>query len=51
MVIPAKVWDANFDANTILLYGHISTLASKNGYAHASNGYFEKVLNVSTTTS
>jgi len=50
MVIPAKVWDANFDANTILLYGHISTLASKNGYAHASNGYFEKVLNVSTTT-
>ncbi len=50
MVIPAKVWDANFNANTILLYGHISTLASKNGYAHASNGYFEKVLNVSTTT-
>jgi len=50
MVIPAIVWNAKFDSTTILLYGHISTLANKNGYAHASNSYFEKVLNVSTST-
>ena len=50
MVIPAIVWNAKFDSTTILLYGHISTLANKNGYAYANNSYFEKVLNVSTST-
>jgi len=50
MVIPASVWDSDLDQKSILLYGHISTLASKNGYAHALDSYFEKVLGISKRT-
>lgn len=50
MVIPASVWESNLDEKSILLYGHIATLANKSGYAYANNGYFEKVLKISTTT-
>lgn len=50
MVIPASVWDSNLDAKSILMYGHITVLANKTGYCYASNKYFERVLDISTST-
>jgi len=51
MVIPSTVWgDTNLTKVQILLYGHIATLANKNGYCYATNEYFSKQLGVSKTT-
>lgn len=50
MVIPANVWDSDLSAKAILCYGHITVLANKGGFCYANNKYFEKVLDVSTTT-
>lgn len=50
MVIPASVWESDLSDKTILLYGHIATLANKNGYAYASDSYFEKALKTSKRT-
>ena len=50
MVIPANVWDSGLNAKAILCYGHITVLANKGGFCYANNKYFEKVLDVSTTT-
>jgi len=50
MVIPANVWDSDLNAKAILCYGHITVLANKGGFCYANNNYFEKVLDVSTTT-
>jgi hypothetical protein len=50
MVIPATVWDAPIRDKAKLCYGHITVLANKTGYAYATNSYFAKVLNVSTTS-
>ena len=50
MNIPATVWDTDLNAKAILCYGHITVLANKGGYCYANNKYFERVLNVSTST-
>lgn len=50
MVIPASVWESNLSDKTILLYGHIATLANKEGYAFALDDYFAKALKCSTRT-
>ncbi len=50
MVIPANVWESNLNPKAILCYGHITVLANKGGFCYANNKYFEKVLDVSTTT-
>ena len=51
MVIPSIIWgDTNLTKVQILLYGHIATLANKNGYCYATNEYFSKQLGVSKTT-
>lgn len=50
MVIPAKVWNTKINPQAILLYGHISVLANKNGYCWATNNYFEQALGISEAT-
>lgn len=50
MNIPAKVWDSELNAKAILMYGHITVLANKEGYCYSGNAYFEKVLNISTSS-
>ncbi len=50
MVIPASVWDTDLSDMTKILYGHITVLSNKNGYCHASNSYFTKVLKTSAST-
>jgi len=50
MVIPAKVWDTEISAGSVLTYGHISVLANKKGFCYASNSYFMKKLKCSVST-
>ena len=50
MVIPSKIWDSKLDAKSILMYGHITVLANKGGFCYANNKYFERVLDISTST-
>lgn len=46
-IIPANVrYDENLKANEKLLYGEITSLASKNGECLASNNYFAKLYKV-----
>jgi hypothetical protein len=44
MVIPASVWGAEISPQAKLLYGHITVLANKNGYAYCSNTFLAKIL-------
>jgi hypothetical protein len=50
MVIPAPVWNAEITAKAMILYGHVSVLAKKEGYCFANNKYFEKVMKMSSST-
>ncbi len=50
MVIPATVWGADIADKAKILYGHIATLANKQGYAHATNSYYAKQLGCTTKT-
>lgn len=50
MVIPAPIWSAEITAKAMILYGHVSVLAKKEGYCFADNKYFEKVMKISTST-
>jgi predicted transcriptional regulator len=50
MVIPAPIWSAEITAKAMILYGHVSVLAKKEGYCFANNKYFEKVMKISTST-
>ena len=45
MIIPASVWNSKkLSPNAKLLYGHITVLANKNGFAYCSNAYLARVL-------
>jgi hypothetical protein len=50
MVIPAPVWNAEITAKAMILYGHVSVLAKKEGYCFANNKYFERVMKMSSST-
>jgi hypothetical protein len=50
MVIPAEVWESNLTAKAMILYGHISVLASKEKYCWANNQYFIKTMKISEAT-
>ena len=50
MVIPATVWAADIPDKAKILYGHIATLANKQGYAHATNSYYAKQLDCAKST-
>lgn len=50
-VIPASVrYDERLKANEKLLYGELTALSQKDGFAFASNGYFAKLYGVSKET-
>ena len=50
-VIPASVrYDERLKANEKLLYGELTALSRKDGFAFASNGYFAKLYGVSKET-
>lgn len=50
-VIPANVrYDERLKANEKLLYGELTALSQKDGFAFASNGYFAKLYKVAKTT-
>lgn len=50
-VIPASVrYDERLKANEKLLYGELTALSQKDGFAFASNGYFAKLYGVAKTT-
>ena len=50
MNIPATVWDTKLSSKAILMYGHITVLANKQGFCYANNKYFERVLTISTSS-
>lgn len=50
-VIPANVrYDERLKANEKLLYGELTALSQKDGFAFASNGYFASLYKVAKTT-
>lgn len=50
MNIPATVWNTDLNSKAILMYGHITVLANKEGFCYANNKYFERVLSISTSS-
>ena len=50
-ILPAEIrYDRRLLANAKLIYSEILSLSRKNGYCHASNSYFAKIMGASITS-